>query len=44
VLRGGSWTNDASGCRSADRNACPPSFRHFNAGFRVVLNPSEANE
>ncbi|HPH02891.1 MAG TPA: SUMF1/EgtB/PvdO family nonheme iron enzyme [Spirochaetota bacterium] len=36
VRRGGSWINDASGVRVADRNCLAPTHRFFNLGFRVV--------
>jgi len=36
VLRGGSWDNDARGCRSAYRDVIPPDFRHDDAGFRCA--------
>ena len=35
VIRGGSWSRDAGGCRSACRNRVEPSFRHGNLGFRL---------
>ncbi len=34
VLRGGSWSNDARGCRSADRNDYQPDDQDNNLGFR----------
>jgi eukaryotic-like serine/threonine-protein kinase len=40
VLRGGGWIIDAAYCRSADRNACDPTSRSINVGFRVALSPS----
>ena len=36
VMRGGSWYNDAVGCRSAIRVALPPGARIINRGFRLV--------
>ena len=36
VLRGGSWNNPASMCRSAFRAGNPPVNRNGNNGFRVV--------
>jgi len=36
ILRGGSWRNDASGCRSADRGRYVPGLRAFFLGFRLV--------
>ena len=40
VIRGGSWINDAVGCRSADRSGHVPSIRSFDRGFRVALSSS----
>ncbi len=37
VLRGGSWGNDPSNCRSACRTVRDPSERNYGVGFRVVL-------
>jgi formylglycine-generating enzyme required for sulfatase activity len=37
VLRGGSWDNTASNCRSADRISNNPSFRNYYYGLRVVV-------
>ncbi len=37
VDRGGSWSSDAYGCRSADRDFDNPDYRTFLIGFRVVL-------
>ena len=37
VLRGGSWKNHATACRSAYRNALAPHHRDSATGFRVVL-------
>jgi len=37
VLRGGGWSDAASGCRSAYRSSSPPSSRDSRIGFRVVL-------
>jgi len=36
VLRGGSWRNDASYCRTANRNRSTPGFRRNDVGFRLV--------
>lgn len=36
VLRGGSWLNDASNCRTAFRNSCSPSYSTDGIGFRLV--------
>jgi formylglycine-generating enzyme len=36
VLRGGSWLNDASNCRTAFRNSCIPSYSTDGIGFRLV--------
>jgi formylglycine-generating enzyme required for sulfatase activity len=40
VGRGGSWSNEAADCRSADRFRLDPSFRGFGDGFRVALSSS----
>ncbi|MBQ6764314.1 MAG: SUMF1/EgtB/PvdO family nonheme iron enzyme, partial [Paludibacteraceae bacterium] len=37
VNRGGSWNNNASNCRVANRNNNSPGNRNNNLGFRVVL-------
>jgi len=37
VLRGGSWDNDAGGCRSADREWNGPASRLDDLGFRVAV-------
>ncbi len=37
VLRGGSWGNSASHCRSSDRYARDPTHRDHGIGFRVSL-------
>ncbi|MDR0940880.1 MAG: SUMF1/EgtB/PvdO family nonheme iron enzyme [Bacteroidales bacterium] len=37
VNRGGSWNNNASNCRVANRNNNTPSNRNNNLGFRLVL-------
>jgi len=39
VLRGGSWGDDAGGCRSADRDRSTPDFRCNYVGFRLVFVP-----
>ena len=36
VLRGGSWSNNARGCRSASRDWHSPSSRGYDLGFRLV--------
>jgi len=38
VIRGGSWSNRASGCRSAFRFGLPPSLRLYDQGFRPALS------
>ena len=40
VCRGGSWSLEAGGCRSAFRNGVGPGFRNYSLGFRSVLSPS----
>lgn len=39
VDRGGSWLNDASGCRVANRGSNSPGNRTSGLGFRVVCLP-----
>ena len=39
VLRGGSWSYNARGCRSAVRGDDFPSGRNLHIGFRVALAP-----
>jgi formylglycine-generating enzyme required for sulfatase activity len=39
VLRGGSWTGNSWGCRSAIRGNSIPGGTLYNVGFRVVLAP-----
>ena len=39
VLRGGSWSTFAQGCRSADRVSNTPDYRNYGIGFRVVFVP-----
>lgn len=36
VIRGGSWNNNASNLRSANRNNDRPGNRNDNVGFRLV--------
>ena len=40
VLRGGSWSGDASDCRSGSRNWGDPDVRFIYDGFRIVLSVS----
>lgn len=40
VLRGGSWSIPAQGCRSAYRGRYTPGIRYFNLGFRLALAPT----
>ncbi len=39
VLRGGSWSNIAGSCRSANRSRGTPGTRCGNVGFRLVFVP-----
>ncbi len=39
VLRGGSWNDNAPGCRVANRLSGAPPGSHFSVGFRVVFLP-----
>jgi formylglycine-generating enzyme required for sulfatase activity len=41
VNRGGSWDNNAFGCRTAYRGYYDPSVRYNNMGFRSVLPPGQ---
>lgn len=40
VLRGGSYANSASNCRSASRCGLPPDSRNRRYGFRIALVPT----
>lgn len=40
IIRGGSWNNNASNCRSSNRNDNNPSNRNNNNGFRLAFPPS----
>ena len=43
--RGGSWDLSAAFCRSARRDACDPTMRHKDLGFRVAMSyPSDGSE
>ena len=37
VSRGGSWSNDAANCRTANRDCNAPSNRYYNLGLRLAL-------
>jgi formylglycine-generating enzyme required for sulfatase activity len=37
VIRGGSWINNARGCRSANRSGGTPGIRYDDLGFRPAL-------
>jgi len=38
AVRGGSWYNDPTRCRSASRNSWTgPTYRHYNYGFRIIV-------
>ena len=39
VIRGGSWGNTPSECRSAARDATVPELKNTGIGFRIVLAP-----
>ena len=39
MVRGGSWDENAWGCRSANRFAIYPDAQNSTIGFRVVLAP-----
>jgi formylglycine-generating enzyme required for sulfatase activity len=36
VLRGGSWNNNPTNARTANRNWNTPDNRNYNDGFRVA--------
>jgi formylglycine-generating enzyme required for sulfatase activity len=38
VLRGGSWDDDSSFCRSAIRGRLDADVRNFNIGFRLAVS------
>ncbi|MBD2775077.1 formylglycine-generating enzyme family protein [Iningainema tapete] len=42
VIRGGSWINEPSICRSAYRNGIPPGNKVLTIGFRVAVSLHEA--
>ena len=37
VMRGGSWSKDAQGCRSSSRDRSPANLKYETLGMRVVL-------
>jgi formylglycine-generating enzyme required for sulfatase activity len=39
ILRGGTWTSYAHGCRSASRNTIDPGDWYSRVGFRLVVKP-----
>ncbi|MEI6652760.1 MAG: SUMF1/EgtB/PvdO family nonheme iron enzyme, partial [Chlorobiaceae bacterium] len=39
VLRGGSWSDYAEDCRSANRGNSTPDYRFSFVGFRLVFVP-----
>jgi formylglycine-generating enzyme required for sulfatase activity len=39
VIRGGGWSYDSHGCRSAGRFSLGPGSKGNSLGFRVVLAP-----
>jgi formylglycine-generating enzyme required for sulfatase activity len=41
VLRGGSWSGSAGGCRAAYRCGVWPGLRRYDFGFRSVLAPGQ---
>ncbi len=41
VLRGGSWSDNGTGCRSAFRFQNNPTNRSNNQGFRLAISPSQ---
>jgi hypothetical protein len=41
VIRGGSWNNNATNCRAANRNRNTPDNQNNNLGFRLAAAPTE---
>jgi formylglycine-generating enzyme required for sulfatase activity len=41
VLRGGRWSTSARMCRVASRSNVPPTYRHPDVGFRLVVDKFE---
>ena len=41
LIPGGTWDNNARGCRSANRDSAPPGNDNDNFGFRVLLAPGQ---
>ncbi len=41
VYRGGSWSDSAGYCRSANRCYDSPGFRRYDLGFRLALSPGQ---
>jgi formylglycine-generating enzyme required for sulfatase activity len=39
VLRGGSWYDDAGGCRVSNRSYSFPDYRYDDVGFRLAVSP-----
>ena len=37
TLQGGSWDDDASDCRPANRDGYNPGYSYYDIGFRVAL-------
>ncbi len=40
LYRGGAWSSDAAGCRTAYRRTYDPAIRSSYGGFRLALSPS----
>ena len=43
VMRGGSWFNDGSSCRSANREHIPPESSAHSTGFRIAMTEPDHN-
>ena len=41
LMRGGSWTHNANGCRTAERGNVVASTSHNVSGFRIAIDASE---
>jgi formylglycine-generating enzyme required for sulfatase activity len=44
IVRGGSWVDQASGCRTAVRGGFPSSYRNADVGIRLALDTTDKVE